>query len=189
MHWRTVMMGQFLPPPSINEIYLLEVERTSQLSVLHGHQRTISGNGVLARTVGIGDICQRQNRPNSWDLATGTPAAQMPGPAGHCYGLTVSADGKMIACVGGGRVHLYDAENRRPLDMLLSRNARLIIERGILSGLKIACDWIARQRSRDLGHSTEESTLSTEWASVCRRTDGLPARWQHASHVESAIVR
>ena len=44
---------------------------------------------------------------------------------GHCYGLTVSADGKLIACVGGGRVHLYDSESRKPLDAI-EPNARII---------------------------------------------------------------
>jgi WD40 repeat protein len=39
----------------------------------------------------------------------------MLGPIGHCYGMAMSADGKLVACIGGGRVHMYDIENRKPL--------------------------------------------------------------------------
>lgn len=53
-----------------------------------------------------------------WDLDTGEKIADMPGPAGHCHGLAISTDGKLLVCIGGGRAHLFDLEQRRPLEAI-----------------------------------------------------------------------
>ncbi len=95
-----------------------------ELMVLHGHWRTISGMAFLPGKSELATFANDQT-VRIWDLETDRQVAEMPGPMGHCYSLTVSTDGKLIACVGGGRVHLYDAENRQPLDPV-EPNSRLI---------------------------------------------------------------
>ena len=53
-----------------------------------------------------------------WDAESGKQVASLPGPTGHCHGLALSADGKLLACIGGARAQLYDVENRRPLEAI-----------------------------------------------------------------------
>jgi WD40 repeat protein len=51
-----------------------------------------------------------------WNTDTDQQIASLPGPTGHCHGLAMSADGKLLACIGGGHAQLYDLEHRRPLE-------------------------------------------------------------------------
>ena len=60
-----------------------------------------------------------------WDLDTGKQVAEMAGPTGHCHGMAISTDGKLLACIGGGRAHLFDLEPRRPLEAI-EPNARTL---------------------------------------------------------------
>jgi WD40 repeat protein len=106
--------GQMFAAAINAAIYCWRMNDRRQRLNAGGHQRQISGiaflpDGLqLASFSGDGVVC-------IWDLEKGELAAVMPGPVGHCYGMSVSRDGKTIACVGGARVHLYDVESRKAL--------------------------------------------------------------------------
>ena len=116
--------GTMLAAAVDREIMYWKLNGRRELRVLHGHQRTISGLAFLPGRLELATFASDKT-VRIWDLVKGRQLVVMEGPIGHCYVLAVSADGKMIACVGGGRVHLYDAENRRPLNAI-EPNARII---------------------------------------------------------------
>ncbi len=97
-----------------NEVFYWNLRNLREPHLLYGHQRVISG---LAFVPGKLELVTFANDKSVriWDLTRKKQVANMPGPVGHCYGLAMSADGKTVACVGGGRIHLYDIENRKAL--------------------------------------------------------------------------
>jgi WD40 repeat protein len=109
--------GKVLAATVEGNIFFRQVNNSRKPQVFRGHAREISGMAflpgqhVLATYSYDKTVCL-------WDLDSGRRLALMPGPAGHCHGLAVSADGKTLACLGGGRVHLYDLERRTPLDAI-----------------------------------------------------------------------
>ncbi len=53
-----------------------------------------------------------------WDLDNDKQLASLPAPTGHCHGLAMTADGKLLACIGGAQAQLYDLEHRRLLEAI-----------------------------------------------------------------------
>ncbi|HEY3964873.1 MAG TPA: WD40 repeat domain-containing protein [Planctomycetaceae bacterium] len=97
------------------DVYYWPIDNRDARRVLRGHRQPISGFAFLPGGQELVTFASDKT-VRIWDLATSQAVAVMPGPSGHCYGLVLSANGKTIACVGGARVHLYDAQQRVPLD-------------------------------------------------------------------------
>jgi tricorn protease-like protein len=116
--------GTMLAAAVDQQVFYWKLNGRRQINVLQGHQRTISGLAFLPGRMELATFAG-DNTVRIWDLTNKRQLATMPGPMGHCYGLTISADGKIIACVGGGRVHLYDVDRRKPLEAI-EPNARII---------------------------------------------------------------
>lgn len=97
------------------KVFFWKLDGRRDTRILSGHRRSISGMAFLPGRNELVTFAGDQT-VRIWDLETGQQLTTMPGPIGHCYGLTISPDGKTIACVGGARVHLYDIETRKPLE-------------------------------------------------------------------------
>ena len=109
--------GQTVAAALDHDISYWNISNRRERRVLRGHLRPIAGMAFLREGLELASFAS-DGTVRIWDLAEGRELAKMPGPVGHCYGLCVSGDGKMIACVGGARVHLYDVEKRMPLDSI-----------------------------------------------------------------------
>jgi WD40 repeat protein len=107
--------GQTLAAALDTDISYWKIDNRRERQLLRGHLRPIAGMVFLREGLELASFAS-DGTVRIWDLAAGRELAKMPGPVGHCYGMSVSGDGKIIACVGGARVHLYDAEKRVPLD-------------------------------------------------------------------------
>jgi WD40 repeat protein len=116
--------GTMLAAALEQEIFYWKLNGRREIKVLRGHQRIISG--LAFRPEGLELVSFASDKSvRIWDLSQGRQVALLPGPVGHCFGLTLSKDGKTAACVGGGRVHLFDLESRKSLDPV-EPNARII---------------------------------------------------------------
>ncbi len=109
--------GKFLAAAVDRNVYVWGADLSRDTRVLRGHRLYVSGLTFLpGRHELVTFGCDKTVR--IWDLETDRQVALMPGPTGHCHGLALSADGKTLACIGGGRVHLYDLERRVALDTI-----------------------------------------------------------------------
>jgi len=116
--------GALLAAAVDRDVLIWNLKEARKLKVLRGHQRAISGLSFLNGRAELVTFAH-DTTVRIWDVEKTKIIKVMPGPAGHCYGLAVSPDQKTIACVGGGRVHLYDAVRRQPTE-LVEPDARII---------------------------------------------------------------
>jgi WD40 repeat protein len=107
--------GKMMAAGVDTELYVWPVENSKELKILSGHKQDISGLAFLPGKNELASFASDKT-VRIWDLAKMREVASMPGPFGHCYGSVLSPDGKMMACIGGGRVHLYDLLRRQALD-------------------------------------------------------------------------
>ena len=109
--------GKFLAAAVENVIYTWGADLSQTPKQLRGHRLYVSG---LAFLPGRHELVTfgTDKTVRFWDLDTDQPIASLPGPTGHCHGVALSADGKLLACIGGGRAQLYDLERRRPLETI-----------------------------------------------------------------------
>ena len=107
--------GKTLAAAVDRDVHVWQLNNRHEQKVLSGHRQFISGLAFLPGGLELATFASDKT-VRIWDVTNGRQLASMPGPFGHCYGLVVSTDGKTIACVGGGRVHLYDARSRQALE-------------------------------------------------------------------------
>ena len=116
--------GKRLAAAVHRDVYVWEGSISREPRILRGHRLYISGLAFLPGGHELATFgCD--NTVRIWDVDAAKELVQMPGPTGHCHGLALSGDGKMLACIGGGKVHLFDLEERRPLDTI-EPNARTL---------------------------------------------------------------
>jgi WD40 repeat protein len=109
--------GKFLASAVENVVYTWGTDLSLPPNKLRGHRLYVSGLTFLPgrhELVSFGT----DKAVRFWDLDTGKQLPTLPAPTGHCHGLALSADGKLLACIGGGRAQLYDLENRKPLEAI-----------------------------------------------------------------------
>jgi WD40 repeat protein len=107
--------GKLMAAGVDREIYYWPIDNRRELKILSGHKQNVSGLAFLPGREELASFASDKT-VRIWDLAKSRQIATMPGPIGHCYGLVLSPDRKTMACVGGGRVHLFDVEKRKALD-------------------------------------------------------------------------
>ena len=107
--------GKFLAAAVENVIYTWGTDLTVPAKQLRGHRLYVSG---IAFVPGKHELVTFGTDKNVrfWDLDTNKQITSLPAPTGHCHGVALSADGKELACIGGGKVQIYDLENRKPLE-------------------------------------------------------------------------
>ena len=105
--------GKFLAAAVENVIYTWGTDLALTPKQLRGHRLYVSGLAFLHgrhELVSFGT----DKFVRFWDLDTDRQNPSLPAPTGHCHGLALSSDGKLLACIGGGKAQLYDLEHRRP---------------------------------------------------------------------------
>jgi WD40 repeat protein len=116
--------GKMMAAGVDSDIYFWPVDNRRDLKILSGHKQNISGLAFLPGRIELASFASDKT-VRIWDLEKKKELASMPGPFGHCYGSVLSPNGKLMACIGGGRVHLYDLEKRRALDAI-EPNAHIV---------------------------------------------------------------
>ncbi len=109
--------GKLLAAAVDRDVYVWDGGLSGEPKILRGHKLYISGLTFLPGSHQLATFgCDKTVRV--WDVDTDKQLASMPGPTGHCHGLALSGDGKTLACIGGGRVHLFDLERRSPIETI-----------------------------------------------------------------------
>jgi WD40 repeat protein len=109
--------GKFLAAAVENVIHTWGTDLAQTSKQLRGHRLYVSGLTFLPgkhELVSFGT----DKTLRFWDLDTDRQLPSLPAPTGHCHGLALSADSKLLACIGGGKAQLYDLEHRRPLETI-----------------------------------------------------------------------
>ncbi len=109
--------GKFLAAAVENVIYTWGTDLTVPAKQLRGHRLYVSGMAFLPGKHELVTFGTDKNL-RFWDLDTDKQIATLPAPTGHCHGVALSADGKELACIGGGKAQLYDLDRRKPLETI-----------------------------------------------------------------------